>query len=152
MPSSRYRRQIIHSGVISLIGFAGCSLRTQSEIQLGGVRVENFTQQTQQVSITVRKNGTSVYDSTVDVEAASTTGDGENVFGTEFINCTWDPDDMEDFVVTAQHERTDETVRIGADDDLDGGCYWASVHVDSGLNAVWNECEPYDGAGHLCYE
>jgi hypothetical protein len=100
----------------------------------------------------VKKNGTSVHNSTVDVEAVSTTADGENVFGTKFINCTWDPDDIGDFVVTAHDERTDETVRIGANKELDGGCHWISVRVDSGFNAFWNECEPYDGAGHLCYE
>lgn len=98
------------------------------------------------------KDGTTVYDSTVEVEAASTTNDGENVFGTEFIDCTWDPDAIEHFVVTAQNERTDEAVRVGADEDLDGGCHWVSVHVDSGLDTIWNECEPYDGFGHLCYE
>jgi hypothetical protein len=100
----------------------------------------------------VEKDGASVHDSTVDVEAVSVTDGGERVFGAEFVSCTWDPENTGDFVVTAHHRRTDETVRVGVDKELDGGCHWLSIRVDNTLYAHWNECEPYDGAGHLCSE
>ena len=100
----------------------------------------------------MEKDGTKVHESTVDVEATTTTDDGENVFGAKFIECTWDADVSGDFVVTARLKQTDETVRIGDDAHLDGGCHWISVRVDSSFYALWNDCGPYDDGDNLCVQ
>ncbi|MHB9285662.1 hypothetical protein ACKVMT_01315 [Halobacteriales archaeon Cl-PHB] len=150
MPASRTRRQVLRAGALGVVGLAGCPGPAATGVRLVGVRAENFTRDTQTVGVTVTDAGEVVHESTVDVPGVSETADGEQVLGATFVDCTWDATEAGSFVVNATLEASGETTRLGADDVT--GCHWASVRVDAGLTAHWNDCEPYEGEGHLCHE
>ena len=94
------RRQFLTTGItLPVVAAAGCIGDSESTVQLAGVRVANFMDETIKLDVVIQKDGSIVQTECVELQAA---WDGSGTTSERSpIECAWSDDDAE-YVIEAR--------------------------------------------------
>ncbi|WP_193787784.1 hypothetical protein [Natronorubrum tibetense] len=129
------RRGILVLSTTALLG--GCS-SSEGDVQLGGVRVENFREESITVEIKIEDDSETVYNTTASVASASGT------VSTEIIDCEWDTDAHGQYSIAARVASDDEWDHVDVVEDNSDSCRWIAIQVESeNIYFDQRDCENY---------
>lgn len=133
------RRQFLGTGCGgTMVALSGCISPFSSTVQLGGLSVVNYDDESKELDVRVSKDGSTVLNSTIELPPT----DDPSISSAErkAIECTWDDDEGEYIIETGLNG--DELESFNVAENADGDCTYVEIEIywDGTINYNTTNC------------